>query len=112
MSRSPHSPALRTVALASALLVAGLAAPAAGHAQGVAPERTLLNRIAVPSITTAKAHAAPAAPAERSFAGGVEAEQALLGRTPVGLDAPLGMRVDGERALLVRVAQAEAFRRR
>jgi hypothetical protein len=123
MSPSLRSPALRTAALAAALLVAALAAPVAGHAQVLAPERTLLNHIAVPFVTKVESISAPTVPTDRGIAGGVEAERALLGRTPApkprevdrepaAVDPPTGMRIDGERALLARVARAETRRSR
>jgi hypothetical protein len=123
MSRSSQSPALRTVALASALLVAGLAAPAVGHAQGTAPERTLMNRVAVPSVTRAASETAPATPAARGIAGSVDGARALLGLTPApgpreidrmsaAVDSALGTRIDGERALLAQAVRAETRRSR
>lgn len=118
MSPSTQSATLRTLALASALLVAGLAAPAAGHAQALSPERTLLNRIAIASIANAKSDAARTVPIDPVMPASVEGARALLGRTltrewheldrgAAALASPSDRPVSGERALLGRWQPAE-----
>jgi hypothetical protein len=107
MSRTIHSHGLRMLALVALLGVARLAAPAATQAQSINPERALLNRTAVASSGALRTDPTPS-PA-------VDGEWALLGRLPTGVTSDpeiasaLGdaVPVDGERALLGKIAPSE-----
>jgi hypothetical protein len=111
MSGTTRFTPLRTLAFAGAILAAGLAAPAAGHAQGVTAERTLLNSITIPSFLN-RSYADPI-PSNWGIPGSLEGARALLGQTPVSdgqrldpdptdVDSPAGGQIEGERALLGR----------
>jgi hypothetical protein len=112
MSRNIESTALRTLALVSTLVAAGLVVPAVGHAQAFSAERTLLNHIAVPAFARAQSNVARAAPAEPGVPAGIDGAQALLAQTPArereelepvsaAIHDPAGQ-IDGESALLGR----------
>jgi hypothetical protein len=116
MSRTSRFTALRTLAFAGAIVAAGLAVPAAGHAQGVTAERTLLNSIATPSFLN-RSYADPI-PTGGGIAGSLEGARALLGETPArdaqGLDTQptvfhprAATKLDGARALLGQGTDAE-----
>jgi hypothetical protein len=109
-SHTTHSNPRWTLALASALLVAGLGAPTVGSAQAFAPERTPSNRLAIPSANATPA-AAPTVPTAAGIPGSVDGTRALLGRRPscelddpdgrsARLPSPTDAPVDGERVLL------------
>lgn len=121
MSPIARSTTLRRLALASALLASGLAVPAAGHAQALTPERTLLNSIAIPSFTKSGSHATHAALTDPAIPSSVEGTRALLGRTPprehrkldqepAAVDSGVSTQIDGARALLGRWTDAEIRR--
>ena len=111
MSRTIHSYAIRMVAVAGFLGVASLVAPAATHAQTISPERALLNTTAVVSYSGVTVAAGPSRT--------VDGESALLGRSTVGVASQPTLAsgsfrdarsVDGERALLNKVALSEPRR--
>lgn len=105
MSRTIHSYAVRTLALAGFLGVATLVAPSAIHAQISSPDRALLNTTAAASYSEVTIAASPSST--------VNGESALLGRSAFGISSQPKLALsslgearlaDGERALLNKVA--------
>jgi hypothetical protein len=109
----------KTLAITGALLAASLAAPAAGHAQAISAERTLLNLTATPSFAIERYYSARTARLDGGISSSIEGARALLGQTPtpqqqefdphpavVGRAA--GIRIDGAGALLGQRARIKA----
>lgn len=111
MSRTIHSYAWRMLAVAGFLGLASLVAPAATHAQTISPERALLNTTPILAHGGVSHATAPA----RTVGG----ERALLGRSTAGVSSQPTLAsgslrkpgpVDGEQALLGKVAPSDTLR--
>ena len=117
MSHPTHPASLRPLAGAVLIAVAGLAAPAASHAQ-TSPEGALLNRLA-PTVFIPSAFASSLGAAIGGPADAVDGERALLAQTPViyqgnpekSSPEATALSVNGAYALLGKSTSLDARRR-